>query len=604
METIREGGASLPTRDDIDEMYKWHLEDIYSEEGLWEANYNRLKALLEEAKSFKGKLGSSPDMLLAALKKCDEVGELLGRIYAYATMKSHENLKDSRLQAMVGRASMLAVEASEALAFVRPEILDMDDSMIERLMEAKKDLKVYSFALEQIRHLKGHVLPSEQEDLLALAGHLADSPRDTFLLLTGADLVFPEIKDEEGRTVKLSEERYGKYIYSQDRRVRRDAYKGLLGTYAGAKNALGAALSGSVRKDLFFTRARHYSSCLEAALFPENIPASVYEMAIEVTDRYLELLHRYLELKKRALKLDELHMYDLYAPLMLEARKDIPFEEAKAAVLDGLAPLGEEYRRVLMEGLNGGWIDVYESDGKHSGAYSFGVYGVHPYVLLNYKGTLRDVFTLAHEMGHAVHSHLTNANQPYVYSSHSIFTAEVASTVNEALLLEHFLQKARDDRERAYLLNMGLEQVRTTVWRQVLFAEFELASHRLIESGEALTQGVFCRLWRSLNERYYAPVVIDAENDFEWSRIPHFYSAFYVYQYATGYAAATSISQAILREGESAAARYIDFLKRGSSVYPLDLLKIAGVDLTEPTPFEEAFAAFSNRLNQLESLMF
>ncbi len=603
MEAVREGGTALPARDDIDEAYKWRLEDIYSEGKLWEANCEGLKALLEEVETFKGRLGSSPDVLLAALKKCDEIGELLGRIYAYATMKSHENLKDARSQAMAGRVSMLAVEASKALAFVRPEISCIDDLTIERFMESEKDLEVYRFALEQVKRLGGHILPPEQEDLLALAEHLAGSPRDIFTLLTGADLTFPEIKDENGRTVKLSEERYGKYIYSRDRRVRKDAYVGLLSTYASAKNALGATLSGSVRKDLFFAKARRYPSCLEAALFPENIPPFVYEMAIELANRYLGGLHKYLRLKKRALKLDELHMYDLYAPLVPETREDIPFEEAKAAVFDGLAPLGEEYRRVLTEGFGGGWIDIYESDGKHSGAYSWGVYGVHPYVLLNYKGTLRDVFTLAHEMGHAVHSHLTNGNQPYVYSGHSIFTAEVASTVNEALLLEHFLKKARDDRERAYLLNVGLEQVRTTVWRQLLFAEFELAVHRLIESGEALTQEVFCRLWRSLNERYYAPLVIDAENDFEWSRIPHFYSAFYVYQYATGYAAATSISQAILKEGESAAARYVDFLKKGSSAYPLDLLKIAGIDLTGPVSFEETFAVFLNRLNQLESLL-
>jgi len=603
-----EAGAALsgdvPLRSAQDPATQWRLEDIFPDGDAWEKERDAVEALLPRLAGFSGRLGTSGTELLEALRQEDEIGERLGRVYAWAHMKSHEDTTDPGAQGRADRATLLSVKAASAGAFLAPEILALSPDVLEGFFRDVPALAPYRFALDRLQRVRDHVLPADQELLLAQMGQVAETAETVFSLLTNADLKFPRIQDEEGREVELSEERYGRLIFSPHRAVRRDAFLGLLTTYGGMKNTLAATLAGSVKKDVFFARARRYSSSLEASLFPGAIPEAVYTNAIKTVNDHLAPMHRYMTLKKKALSLDELHMYDLYVPLAPELRRDIPWEEAQRMVREALAPLGEPYVRELEKGFSAGWIDVYENKGKRHGAYSWGAYGVHPYVLLNYNGTLRDVFTLAHEMGHAMHRFFTQATQPVTYAGHSIFTAEVASVTNEILLLEYLLRTTSDRESRLYLLNYALEQIRTTVYRQMLFAEFELETHRRAEAGEALTPDVLSQIWRGLNERYYGPdVVVDPELEMEWGRIPHFYSAFYVYQYATGLAAAADLAQKILTEGPPAVERYLTFLKSGDSAYAIDLLRTAGVDMAGPEPLEAVARTFSTRLDELQALL-
>ena len=595
---------SLPERQEMDAAYQWKLEHIFPDDASWEAAYKEVKEMLPRLGAYQGTLGESPENLLGCLELEDALGITLGKVYAYAHMRSHEDTENDRYQGLADRATTLAVEASGAGSFVTPEILAIPQEVLEDFLVREPRLELYRFALEQITRVRDHVLPAEQELLLARMGNLAEVPENAFSMLTNADLKFPVIRDEEGKEVELSEERYGKYIHSRNREVRKAAFMGLFNTYGKYRNTLAATYGGSVKKDSFFSQVRNYDSCLQGALYPDAIPLEVYDKLIQAIHEGLPELHRYVALKKKALELEELHMYDLYAPLVEESRKDIPYAEALEDVRGALKPLGERYLGELEKGLTGGWIDVYENRGKRSGAYSWSTYGAHPYVLLNYNGTLRDVFTLAHEMGHALHSSFTYAVQPYVYSGHDIFTAEVASITNENLLLDHMIKHATTREEKLYLLNYALEQIRTTVFRQVLFAEFEKITHEKAAQGEPLTPDALCGIWRDLKTAYYGPeAVVDPEIDIEWARIPHFYSAFYVYQYATGYAAAASLAEQILTEGEPAVARYLAFLESGDSGYPIDLLKKAGVDMASPEPVQAVLHRFSRWLDQLEELL-
>lgn len=603
-----ESGAAVsgdvPLRSALDPATQWRLEDMFPDGGTWEKELAAVENLLPRLGAFSGKLGISGGELLGALRQEDEIGERLGRVYAWAHMKSHEDTANTTYQGYADRATMLSVKASSAGAFLAPEILALSPDVLERFFQEEPALEHYRFALARLTRVRDHVLPAEQELLLAQMGQVAETPETVFSLLTNADLKFPRIQDEEGREVELSEERYSRFIFSSNRTVRRDAFQGLLKTYEGIKNTLAATLSGSIKKDVFFAQARRYPSALEASLFSSAIPSEVYTNAIKTVNNHLAPMHRYMALKKKALALDELHMYDLYVPLAPELRKDISWDEARRLVREALAPLGPTYVQELEKGFTEGWIDIYENKGKRNGAYSWGAYGVHPYVLLNYNGTLRDVFTLAHEMGHAMHRFFTQATQSVTYAGHTTFTAEVASVTNEILLLEYLLRTTPDRASRVYLLNYALEQIRTTVYRQMLFAEFEMETHRRAEAGEPLTPDVLSALWRQLNERYYGPdVVVDPELEMEWARIPHFYSAFYVYQYATGFAAAADLAHKILTEGPSAVERYLAFLKSGDSAYSIDLLKAAGVDMSGPEPLEAVARTFSTRLDQLQALM-
>ena len=596
--------VTVPERNEIEEKYKWRLEDLYPDNDAWNEEARCLESAIENLKEMGTALTSSAQSLLRGLQTRDEIAERLGRLYAYASFKSHEDARNLEAQAMVQRASTVYLHFAEAVSSFVPSILELGKEGIDEFMKEESGLELYRVEIERIMRLKEHILSYEGEKLLAMSVDVGEVPEKVFSLLTNADIKFPKIKDEKGEEVELSEERYSYFLHSKDRRVRRDAFKGLFSSYGNVKNTLSATYLGSLKKDVFYSKARKYENTLQASLYPQNIPIVVYEKAIETINQWLDPLRRYVTFKRKALNLDAMHFYDLYVQLLPEPKAHFSYDDAKSIIIEGLAPLGEEYSRVLLEAFENRWIDVYENKGKRSGAYSWGVYGVHPYVLLNFNGTLRDVFTLGHEMGHAMHSHFTFKSQPYVYSGVSIFTAEVASTTNEILLLEHLIKRAADKAEKAYLVNYGLEQVRTTVYRQLLFAEFELEVHKRIERGHPLTSEDFSAIWKSLYEKHYGDTLfIDEELPLEWARIPHFYTAYYVYQYATGYSAARAIATAILSEGKSAVDRYLRFLSLGDSMDPVDALKVAGVDMTSPRPLELTCKKFEEDLDVLMGLI-
>jgi oligoendopeptidase F len=518
-------------------------------------------------------------------------------------MRRDEDNANNTYQSLNSRAMTLATEYASAASFMAPELLAIPDDRLTAFFEDEPGLALYRHDLDRLRRQRDHVRSSEVEEVLAQVGDLARAPRTVYDMLSNADMRFPNIADEQGKDVELTKGRYLQFIESPDRRVRRDSFLAIHRTYGQFRNTIAATLSSSVRRDSFYSHARRFASGLESALEPENIPLAVYYNLVQTVDRNLPLLQRYMALRKRMLGLDELHMYDLYVPLVPEIEQDIPYDKAVDMVAAGLAPLGSEYITILRQGIADRWIDVYENEGKSPGAYSGGSYNTNPFVLLNYQNNLSSVFTLAHELGHSLHSYYTRHNQPHVYGDYSIFVAEVASTLNEALLTEHLLSNSTDDRLRLYLVNQYLEKFRTTLYRQTMFAEFELAMHQRVEAGEALTADQLCGLYTDLNTKYYAPaVVIDPEIALEWLRIPHFYSQFYVYQYATGISAATALAGQILGQGQTAVDRYVGFLKSGSSLYSIDLLRRAGVDMASPEPVQQAVDVFGGLLDQAEAL--
>jgi len=594
---------AVPKREEIDGQYKWNLEAIYADNKLWEKDFNKVKKMLPELEQFRGKLQESAKNLLKCLKTRDKISELTSKLYVYAYMKSHEDTKNTTYQALTDRVTSLTVQLDTAASYITPEILTIPEETLSAYLSKEKDLKVYRFLIQEILRQKEYVLSPREEELIARMGEIAHNPETVYSMLTNADLKFPYIKDAEGKEVELSEERYAKFIRSEDRRVRKDAFQGLFTTYQGMNNTIGATFSGSVKRDTFYAQVKNYQSALQAALEPDNIPLEVYDNVVDTINNNLAPLHRYMALKKKVLGVEALHMYDLYVPLVAEVQKDVPYDEAQKIVLEGLKPLGKEYQNLLKQGFTEGWIDVYENQGKRKGAYSWGAYGTYPYVLLNYNNTLNDAFTLAHEMGHSLHTYYSHQNQPYVYSAYTIFLAEVASTTNEALLMDYLLKKTTDKKEKLYLLNLYLEQIRTTVYRQTMFAEFEKIVHGKAEAGEALTPDLLSAIWHDLNVKYYGPeMIVDSELDIEWARIPHFYSAFYVYKYVTGYAAATSLSQQILKEKKAAREKYLNFLAQGSSKYSIDILQEAGVDMTTPQPLEDTIRVFEEKLAEMEKL--
>ncbi len=595
--------ARVPERDEISEHLKWRLEDIYPDDGAWEQEFEEVKERLKAADRFKGRVGESAEMLLAALKARDEVSQAIDRLAGYAIMRRDEDNSVSRYQAMAQRAITLSAQAESAFAYLTPEILEIPKERVDAFLAENEELAVYRYALSDLFRRKPHFLTPREEQILAETGEIAEGPHTAFSMLNYADMKFGTIVDENGNEVELTHGRYGQFLRSRDRRVRRDAFQTLYKQYLAHKNTLAAVLCTSLKADAFYARMRRHPSALEAALNPENVPLSVYVNLIETVRRRLPSLHRYMKLRKRILGLDELHMYDLYAPLVDGVEFTLSYDEARSLVKEGLRPLGEKYQALLDKAFESRWIDVYENANKTSGAYVRDVYGTHPYVLLNYQGNIDDLFTLAHELGHAMHSALTQESQPYVYSDYAIFVAEVASTVNEALLVNHLLTKEKDPRRRLYILNYYLEQFRTVVYRQTKFAEFEKAVHEQVEAGEAPTAESLGQLYRKLNEEYYGPEVhLDPEIEVEWARVPHFYSAFYVYKYATGFSAANALAQAILEGREGSVERYIEFLSAGGSDDPLNLLLRAGVDMNSPKPIEEALDVFDRLLDETERL--
>jgi oligoendopeptidase F len=602
-----------PERSEVDERYKWDLEAIYPSVEAWEEAFSRVEAGLGALSLFSGKVTGSSASLLSYLREDEALSEELGKLYAYANMKSHEDLRVPLHQGLADRAENLFMRHAAAVSFFEPEILAAPDGRVREFLSENDELKMYDFYFASLLREKEHVLSRSEEELLAKTQEIGSVAQNAFTMLTDADMKFPTIKDENGRDVELTEERYYRLSRSRDRNVRKAAFEGLLCTYGLYKNALGALYSGSVKGDVFYSSARRYKSSLDAALFPDNVPESVYDNVVRTANECLPLLHEYMVLRKRALGLDELHLYDLNVPLCEEPLSDVPYEDALDMVAAALAPLGSDYVGDLKRGFSERWIDVYENQGKRKGAYSWGSYGTRPYVLLNYNGTLRDVFTVAHEMGHSLHSWYSHENQPQVYADYTILLAEVASTTNEALLLEYLLAKsgAKPEpvrtAERKWLLTYYFDMVRTTFFRQAMFAEFERETHRTAEHGEALTPELLSDMWGELCAKYHGPVAIDEPIKMEWARIPHFYSAFYVYKYVTGFVAAGAFAGAILngeRAGDaSAGERYMDFLKSGGSAFSLDILKKAGVDLESLEPFKRTMAAFREKLEEAKKLL-
>ena len=598
--------GKVPERADIPERYTWNLEDIYPSIEAWERSFVSLFPRIETLAGFKGKASSSAETLLAFLQEEEAISKELGRLYVYANMKSHEDLRVTRYQELADKAENLSMRHAAATSFFRPEILSMPEGQLEKFVSHNEDLKIYAFYFSELLREKEHILGHREEELLAQTHEIGAVAQNVFTMLTDADIKFPTITDEKGQNVELTEERYYKLSRSKDRKVRKAAFEGIHNTYGAYKNAIGTLYAGSVKKDIFYSKARKYANSLEASLFPDNVPEAVYDNVVQTAGAYVPLQHEYMALRKRALGLDALHVYDLNVPLSEEPLHDIPYGEALEMVTEALAPLGSGYVADLKRGFSERWIDVYENQGKKKGAYSWGSYGTRPYVLLNYNGTLRDVFTIAHEMGHSLHSWYAHKTQPQVYADYTILLAEVASTTNEALLLEYLLRRSEakpepaKTNEKKWLLAYSFDMVRTTFFRQAMFAEYERETHRHAENGEVLTPEWLQALWGKLCAKYHGPaMVIDEPICMEWARIPHFYTAFYVYKYVTGFTAAGAFSKAVL-DGQT--TPYLNFLKSGSSDFSLNILKKAGVDLTRIEPFKQTMATFKEKLDEAKNL--
>lgn len=591
----------LPKRSEIPDAYRWRLEDIYLTPEAWEQDAEKLRQRLSEAERFKGKLGSSASTLAEALEFRDEISRLTEKLFVYARMRRDEDNAETTSQARADKAETLITQVQTAFSYYVPELLTVPENMLRQYLEQEPRLANYRHHLEEVISKREHILTEAEERILSELGEVLTAADTAFTMLNNADIKFRPVHNGQGDTIELSKGRYGQFIEGTDGTLRRESFNSLHDAYGELRNTIASTLTGAVKRDVVSARLRHYPSALEASLDQDNVSLKVYEELIAAVHRYLPQLHRYFALKKKALNFDELHIYDLYTPMVPEARMTVEYEEAKVAVCRGVEPLGETYERMLNQGLNGGWVDVYENQNKTSGAYAWGCYDSHPYVLLNHQPNLSSLLTLAHEMGHAMHSALSNAHQPYVNAEYRIILAEVASTVNEVLVLRDLLKRTEDRNVRRYLLNRFLEEFRTTVFRQTMFAEFEWEIHRTVESGEALTAEYLSEVYMRLNQEYHGPdVVLDEGLAVEWSRIPHFYNGFYVYKYATGFSSAVALAQGILTEGEPAVERYLTFLKSGNSDYPLELLRRAGVDLTTAEPVNAALDYFVQLLNQLE----
>ncbi|MCA0754672.1 oligoendopeptidase F [Paenibacillus sp. N4] len=591
----------VPKRSETAPEARWKLEDLFESQAAWDKEYAEAKTLIKKIADYQGKLADA-----AQLKACfeleDELSLHVERLYVYANMKHHEDTAEPVFQALSDKSKKLSVETGESLSFITPEVLSLSDEQLDAFIK-DESLAKFRHTLEEMRRQKAHVLSKNEEALLAQVGNVSSAPGTIFGMLNNADLKFPKVKNEQGEEVELTHGRYIQFLESKNRDVRHDAFKAMYDTYGKLKNTLASTLNANVTKNIFYSKARKHESALDMSLYGDNIPKEVYTNLIDTIHKHLPLMHRYMDLRKKLLGLDELHMYDLFAPLVEEFKMEIPYEEAKKTVSESLKPLGEDYLKVLQEGFDNGWIDVYENEGKRSGAYSWGAYGTHPYVLLNHNDNLNSMFTLTHEMGHALHSYYSDTTQNYRDAQYTIFLAEVASTLNEALLMDYLLGKSTDPKEKMYLLTYYADQFRTTVFRQTMFAEFEKIVHERSEQGESLTPQELSKIYYDLNVQYYGPnMVVDQDIEMEWARIPHFYNSFYVYKYATGFSAATSFSKQILEEGAPAVERYLGFLKSGGSDFSINILKKAGVDMSTPEPIEQAMSVFEELIGQMEQL--
>ncbi|MDX9711163.1 MAG: oligoendopeptidase F [Ignavibacteriaceae bacterium] len=595
----------IPSRDQINEKFKWNLTDIYPDDNQWENEFKWVKDNLVKYKTFEGRLENSSD-LLACLKFDEEVGIKLERMSLYSMLSKDSDMRDTKYQGMDGRFKSLYAQVLTASSFIKPEILKIDENKITEMLNNVAELRIYKHSFDDLLRFRKHTLDKEQEELLAMADEITQIPYNTYSLFTNADLEFPNVIDEDGNSVEISHSRYYAALYSKDRTYRENAFKAYLSVYRKNANSLSSLFNGNIKTNIFYARTRKYKSAREAALFKNNIPLSVYDNLIKSLSDNMEPMYRWASLKKKLLKIDELHPYDVYVTVFdPKLEKKYPYEEAVKLVLDSLKIMGNEYLGSLNKAFNNRWIDVYETKAKRSGAYSSGTtFGVHPYVLLNWTDLLNDVFTLAHEMGHNMHSYYTGLTQPYTYANYSIFLAEVASTFNENLLLDHLIKISESTDEKLFLLEKYLNNITTTVYRQVMFAEFEMLTHSKVENGDVLTPDKLCKLYKDIYQKYWGDkMVVDEEESYTWARVPHFYYNFYVYQYATGFAASEALAAKVKLEGEPSVKKYMDFLKAGSSDYPINILKNAGVDMNSPEPILAVTKKMSQIIDEIENLI-
>jgi oligoendopeptidase F len=600
-----DSGASVEVRkrDQIEDRHKWRLNDIYLSDEAWQEDFANLQEQIPKLAEFQGKLGDSGPALFGCLDERDQIAILYYKLQLYAYLSLDEDNRASRYQAMTDKVAALGTRLSEAGSFITPEIMAISDERLAEMKAECADLCRYDHHLHDLRRLRDHILPAEQERLLALAGNVTRGASQVFRMIDDADLKFGEVTNEKGEKVTLTKQRYYDLLESYDREVRRETMETFNNTYLGFINALGATLSASIYNDLFHQQARNYDSCLGAALAANNIPEASYRNLTESVKENLDSLHRYVSLRRRLLGVDELYPYDLYVPLVPNAKIKVTYDEAQAQIFKALAPLGDDYLKNLQHAFASGWIDVYETEGKGSGAYSWGTYAVHPYILMNFNDTLDNMFTLAHELGHGLHSHYSQQEQPYIYSGHAIFTAEVASTTNEALMMHYLLQKTSDPKHKAYLLNYYIQSIVGTFFTQTMYSEFEDQIHQQVEAGKPQTSASFRETFRKIYQDFWGPELNLLENsDIGCLRIPHFYRSFYVYQYATSFAASALIAEKILAGDAKARDGYLNFLKAGESKYPIELLQDAGVDLTSPEPIRATIALFDRLVAELDQM--
>lgn len=589
----------MPVRSEIDDEFKWAVNDLYSTDEAWEKDYRKVCGDAGQPGTYKGHIGDSSDNLYNALKEYENAEYVAEKVYVYAFMKYYEDTGNATYQEMSGKAQIAVMKVSEKYAFLEPELVSIPEEKLADFFRCNDKLSEYRHFIEDCLAQKEHTLSEKEEALLAKASQMSTVPNEVFSKFNNADVRFGKIKSEDGTEIELTNGNYVTFMESQNRTVRKDAFEALYKQYKAYINTLASAFYGNVKQAMFYAQARGYASTLDMYLDGSFIPESVYKNLIDTVNKNLDKMHRYVEIRKNALKVDELHFYDIYAPMVEDISWKITYEEAKEIVIKALEPMGEEYVSHIKEGFDNGWVDVYENTGKRSGAFSWGAYGTHPYVFLNYQNTLNDVFTLIHEMGHAMHTYYSNTSQPYIYAGYKIFVAEVASTCNEALLMQYMLKNTEDEKRRRYLLNHFYEQFKGTLYRQTMFAEFEMEAHARAERGEVLSAESLCEMYRQLNEKYFGEnMVIDEEIACEWARIPHFYTPFYVYQYATGYSAAIAISSRILAGDESVIKGYRQFLSGGCSKHPIELLKLCGIDMNSPQVVQDALDVFGELLSQ------
>jgi oligoendopeptidase F len=589
-------------RSEISDEYKWSVKDLYSSDELWNNDYEKALKSTQEKSSFEGCVMDSADTLADALSESEKDDYITERLYVYAFMRYYEDTSDGTYQQMSGKAQMLAVKMSEKYSFLVPEIMAADDDKVARFLDSDK-IKPYRHLLCDMLAKKEHTCSQKEEKLLAMASQMADSPSDIFSKFNNADVKFGKVHDEHGDEKELTSAGFSVFMESRDRNVRKEAFYALYRQYKSYINTLAASYYGNVKQAVFFANARNYESTLQMYLSGSFIPESVYTNLIDTVNNNLDKMHDYVSLRKKTLGVDELHFYDIYAPLTSDYTVKVSYENAKETVLDALKILGDDYVSQVKKGYESGWVDVYENDGKRSGAFSWGAYGTHPYIFLNYTETLNDIFTLIHETGHAMHTYYSNETQPYTYAGYKIFVAEVASTCNEVILIDYLLKHSRSDEEKKYLYGHYLEQFKGTLFRQTMFAEFEMITHRMAQDGEVLNAESLCGTYKKINEKYFGKdMVIDEEIAYEWARIPHFYTPFYVYQYATGFSAAVAIATKIINGDKEVLHGYREFLKGGSSMHPIELLSLCKIDMSKPDVIQDALNVFGSLIEDFKKI--